>query len=228
MVFVLRVFRPAVHMSQGDSENTDLWAYERRALDQGRRLVAGIDEAGRGPLAGPVVAAAVILPAYCDIEGVYDSKQLSPARREAAFERILSLALDIGIGIVDESEIDRINILQATYRAMRAAVAGMTLQADFFLVDGYPIREFQRPQLGIIDGDCLSASIAAASIIAKVTRDRIMCHYDGLFPQYGFARHKGYATEEHLQMLAAHGVCEIHRRTFGPVVGQLKLSWGDG
>ncbi|MCX6375299.1 MAG: ribonuclease HII, partial [Armatimonadetes bacterium] len=178
--------------------------------------------AGRGPLAGPVVAAAVILPLNCDIEGIYDSKQLSPARREAAFEKLLTLALDIGIGVVDEAEIDRINILQATYRAMRAAVSGMTLQADLFLVDGYPIREFERPQLGIMDGDCLSASIAAASIIAKVTRDRIMCYYDGFFPQYGFARHKGYATEEHLEMLAIHGVCEIHRRSFGPVC-QLNL-----
>jgi ribonuclease HII len=214
-------------MSQGDRENIDLWAYERRAFDQGRRFVAGIDEAGRGPLAGPVVAAAVILPLNCDIEGIYDSKQISPAKREAAFEKILNLALDIGIGVVDEAEIDRINILQATYRAMRAAAAGLTLQADFFLVDGYPIREFERPQLGIIDGDCLSVSIAAASIIAKVTRDRIMCHYDGFFPQYGFARHKGYATEEHLEMLAVHGVCEIHRRSFGPVVGQLSLSWED-
>ena len=201
----------------------DLWAFEREARKHGHRIVAGIDEAGRGPLAGPVVAAAVILPFECDTDGIYDSKQLSPGKREAAFHRILHMALDIGVGLVEESEIDRINILQATYRAMRAAVCGLSARPDICLVDGYPIREFHLAQEGIIDGDCRSVSIAAASIVAKVTRDRIMRLYDRQFPQYGFARHKGYPTPEHLEMLAIHGACEIHRRSFGPVA-QLRLT----
>ena len=211
-------------MGREDRNAADLWFYERRALAEGHRIVAGVDEAGRGPLAGPVVAAAVILPLNCNVEGVNDSKQLSPRQREVAFDKIQNLALSIGIGIVDEDEIDRINILQATYRAMRAAVNGLAVRADVFLVDGYPIRDFERPQIGIVDGDCKSVSIAAASIVAKITRDRIMCKYDDLFPQYGFARHKGYTTHEHLEKLAAHGICEIHRRSFGPVA-QLNLLW---
>jgi len=202
----------------------DLWAFERAARKRGHRIIAGIDESGRGPLAGPVVAAAVILPFECDTQGINDSKQLSHLQREAAFTRILSLALDLGVGIVEEGEIDRINILQATYRAMRGAVCGLSVRPEFFLVDGYPIRDFEHPQEGIIDGDCKSASIAAASIVAKVARDRIMRLYDGIFPQYGFARHKGYPTEEHLRMLAIHGACEIHRRSFRPVA-QLNLDW---
>ena len=204
----------------------DLWAFEREARKRGHRIVAGIDEAGRGPLAGPVVAAAVVLPFECDTEGIRDSKQLSPDRREAAFQRILHMALGIGVGLVEESEIDRINILQATYRAMRAAVCGLSARPHLCLVDGYPIREFHLAQEGIIDGDCKSVSIAAASIVAKVTRDRIMRLYDGQFPQYGFARHKGYPTPEHLEMLAIHGACEIHRRSFGPVA-QLRLTLGN-
>lgn len=202
----------------------DLWAFERAARKRGHRIIAGIDESGRGPLAGPVVAAAVILPFECDTQGINDSKQLSHKQREAAFARILTLALDLGVGIVEEGEIDRINILQATYRAMRGAVCGLSVRPEFFLVDGYPIRDFEHPQEGIIDGDCKSASIAAASIVAKVARDRIMRLYDGIFPQYGFARHKGYPTEEHLRMLAIHGACEIHRRSFRPVA-QLILDW---
>ena len=209
-------------MSNGD---IDLWFYERAVLAQGHQVVAGIDEAGRGPLAGPVVAAAVILPPDCDIDGICDSKQLSIKKREVACEKIRNLALGIGIGIVDPEEIDRLNILQATYRAMRAAAAGLTVRADIFLVDGYPIRDFDHPQIGIVGGDGKSVSIAAASIIAKVTRDRIMCIYDGIYPQYGFARHKGYPTEEHLEKLAIHGVCDIHRRSFGPVAEELNLLW---
>lgn len=209
-------------MGQGE---TDLWFYEREALARGRKLVAGIDEAGRGPLAGPVVAAAVILPFGCDIEGINDSKQLTQQGRETAFEKIVRLALGIGVGVVDEAEIDRINILRATYRAMRGAVGGLTVRPDFVLVDGYPIKDFDYPQLGIIDGDCKSASIAAASIVAKVTRDRIMCIYDQFYPEYGFARHKGYYTDEHIEKLAVHGICDIHRKSFEPVAEEMYLLW---
>lgn len=206
-------------------KKTNLWLYERAAIAEGRRFVAGVDEAGRGPLAGPVVAAAVILPLDCDITGINDSKQLTPERREEAFDKIMRLAVGIGVGLVEEKEIDRINILQATHRAMRAAISGLPLRADFCLIDGYPIRDFEYRHIGIIDGDCKSVSIAAASIIAKVTRDRIMCKFDELYPLYGFARHKGYSTDEHLQNLAAHGVCEIHRRSFAPVADQLDMLW---
>jgi len=210
-------------MRREERENTDLWLYERMVLAQGHRVVAGVDEAGRGPLAGPVVAVAVVLPLDCDTHGIYDSKQLPPRKREAAFEKISSLALGIGIGIVDQNEIDRMNILQATYRAMRGAIGGLDMGVDAVLVDGYPIRDFHLPQMGITSGDTKSASIAAASIVAKVTRDRIMCKYHDIFPQYGFAKHKGYPTEEHIEKLAAHGVCEIHRRSFAPVARELGL-----
>jgi len=212
-------------MAREDRDNGDLWHHERTALLQGRRLVAGVDEAGRGPLAGPVVAAAVVLPFGCDVRGIYDSKQLSPQRRDAAFHRICKLALSIGIGIVDAEEIDRTNILRATYRAMRIAIGKLEVEADVVLVDGCPIRAFESPQIALVNGDCRSASIAAASIVAKVTRDRIMCKYDEMFPQYGFARHKGYPTEEHIQRLATHGICDIHRKTFRPVAEELNRLW---
>ncbi|MHB0912585.1 MAG: ribonuclease HII [Armatimonadota bacterium] len=193
----------------------DLWRYEREARARGHRVVAGIDEAGRGPLAGPVVAAAVVLPEGCDTEGIFDSKQLSEKKREAAYEKILRIAIRVGVGIVDAREIDRLNILRATYLAMRTAAADAP--ADIFLVDGFPIRNFEHLQVGIVGGDAKSASIAAASIIAKVTRDRMMYEYDAVYPQYGFAKHKGYPTADHLSKLSAHGACEIHRRSFGPV-----------
>ena len=210
-------------MRREERESADLWFHERAAFAQGHRIVAGVDEAGRGPLAGPVVAAAVVLPLGCDIDGIRDSKQLSPRRRDTAFEKVVSLALGIGIGVVDENEIDRMNILQATYRAMRGAISGLGVQVDVVLVDGYPIRDLHLPQIGIVSGDTRSASIAAASVVAKVTRDRIMCKFDRIFPQYGFASHKGYSTEEHLEKLATHGVCEIHRRSFAPVARELGL-----
>jgi ribonuclease HII len=202
-----------------------LWYYEREALSRGYRTVAGIDEAGRGPLAGPVVAAAVVLPLSFDTDGIYDSKQISEKKREAAFEKIMNMAHCVGVGVVEPQVIDRINILQATYSAMRAAVGRLAVQPDFCLVDGYPIQGFEYPQNGIVDGDCKSVSIAAASIIAKVTRDRIMCEYDRIYPQYGFSRHKGYPTPEHIRMLSVHGVCEIHRRSFAPVSEELNLLW---
>lgn len=212
-------------MPENVRDKMDLWLYERAARSRGCRVIAGIDEAGRGPLAGPVVAAAVILSPDLDIEGVFDSKQLTAEKRETCFEKILSAAEHVGVGIVGHEEIDRINILQATYQAMRSAVARLSVRPDICLIDGSPIRDFGHPHECIVDGDCKSISIAAASIIAKVTRDRIMCEYDAVYPEYGFARHKGYSTPEHRAAMARHGVCPIHRRSFAPVAQELYLLW---
>jgi len=198
-------------------EKIDMWHYEKLVAAQGFRIVAGIDEAGRGPIAGPVVAAAVVLPFHCDIEGINDSKKLTPAKREAAFAKITSMAKGIGVGIVDEEEIDRINILQATYKAMHLAAAQLTVGVSLFLVDGNPVKGLGYPHRAIVKGDAKSASIAAASIIAKVTRDRIMCGYHAVYPEYGFNKHKGYLSEEHKESLFKHGACKIHRRSFEPV-----------
>ncbi len=206
-------------------DSIDLWFFERAAVSRGHHAIAGIDEAGRGPLAGPVVAAAVILPFDCAIEGVFDSKQLSAEQREACFERIRSAALHVGIGIVSHDEIDRINILQATYRAMHIAVSKLGVRPDFCLIDGSPIRGFGHAHECIVDGDCKSISIAAASIVAKVTRDRIMCEYDALYPEYGFARHKGYPTPEHMKSLSKYGACAIHRKSFAPVARRINPLW---
>jgi ribonuclease HII len=188
--------------------------YERAYWDAGLHYVAGIDEAGRGPLAGPVVAAAVILPGDCMLEGVNDSKKLRPAKREELFARIRAYAVSIGVGIVDHTEIDRINILQATMKAMRLAVSQLAVKPEHLLVDGPRYDDTSIPSTAIIGGDAKCFSIAAASIIAKVTRDHIMNEYDRLYPLYGFGRHKGYGTAEHLAALCAHGPCEIHRRSF--------------
>lgn len=205
-------------------QSVDLWYYEHAAAKHGYNTVAGIDEAGRGPLAGPVVAAAVVFPIGCDVDGIFDSKQLSSKKRDLAFDKIHSIALSIGVGIISPEEIDRLNILQATYEAMRAAAASITVPVDIYLIDGSPIKNLGLTHKCIVKGDALSASIAAASIVAKVTRDRIMCDYDSMYPEYGFARHKGYPTEEHMNLLSIHGACPIHRKSFAPVaenVGRL-------
>jgi ribonuclease HII len=199
------------------SEPVDMWHYEKLVAAQGFRIVAGIDEAGRGPIAGPVVAAAVVLPFHCDIDGINDSKKLTPAKREAAFAKITSMAKGIGVGIVDAEEIDRINILQATTKAMHMAAAQLALDVKLFLVDGNPVKGLGYPHRAIVKGDAKSASIAAASIIAKVTRDRMMCEYHAVYPEYGFDKHKGYLSEEHKSSLFKHGACKIHRRSFEPV-----------
>lgn len=176
--------------------------------------ICGIDEAGRGPLAGPVVAAAVVLPKNCRILYLNDSKKLSEKKRELLFEEITQKAAAYGIGTVGPGRIDEINILQATYEAMRQAVEKLGVTPDILLNDAVVIPGIDLMQIPIVKGDAKSISIAAASILAKVTRDRMMAAYDKLYPQYGFAKHKGYGTSAHIQALKDYGACPIHRRTF--------------
>lgn len=192
--------------------------YEERAKMRGFVRIAGVDEAGRGPLAGPVVAAACILPEGAWIEGVDDSKKLTPSRRFQLFEEIRALpGIDYGIGIIEPQIIDQINILQATFQAMIEAIAQLSNPPDYILYDGN--RKPSCPVLGeaIVKGDSLSFSIAAASIIAKETRDQLMLEYDLQWPQYGFKVHKGYGTQMHLQAIREHGPCPIHRMSFAPI-----------
>jgi ribonuclease HII len=195
----------------------DPWSFERRARERGYCRIAGVDEAGRGTLAGPVVAAAVILPVEFDTTGIRDSKQLRPLQRDDAYERILCEAIAVGTGMCGPEEIDRINILQATYVAMRQAIVGLAVKTDCVLVDGRSIPSLHIDQEGIPHGDALSVSIAAASIVAKVTRDRLMQEMHERYPEYGFSRHKGYCTAEHLEAITRHGICAIHRRSFAPI-----------
>lgn len=200
-----------------DSPPLDLYHFEQVAQRQGYTLIAGIDEAGRGPLAGPVVAAAVILHPDRPIDGVNDSKKLSEKRREALYEEITINAVAIGVGLVDAAIIDQINILQATRKAMLDAVLALPSTPDHLLIDGITTINTTIPQQTIKQGDSRSASIAAASIIAKVTRDRMMLEYDQIYPKYEFARHKGYGSAAHLVALQNYGPCPIHRMTFGGV-----------
>ena len=188
--------------------------YEGEAREQGYTAVCGVDEAGRGPLAGPVCAAAVILPAGLVIEGVNDSKKLSEKKREELFPVICEKALAYGIGWADEREIDEINILQATYRAMKRAVEALPLTADYALIDGNRMPPLAIPGMTIVKGDALSMSIAAASILAKVSRDRVMVQFSREYPQYGFEQHKGYGTAAHVQALREYGPCPLHRQSF--------------
>ena len=182
------------------------------------QVIAGVDEAGRGPLAGPVVAAAVILPEDFFHRHLHDSKKLTPKRRESIYRDLTgNEAVTWACAVVDSAEIDRINILRATHAAMRRAVQALVRPPDHALIDGLPVHPFPLPHTAIVEGDGKSLSIAAASVIAKVTRDRIMEEMDRRFPLYGFARHKGYATSSHLAILALHGPCPIHRYTFRPV-----------
>lgn len=191
--------------------------FETMARRRGYRAVAGIDEAGRGPLAGPVVAAAVILPGHFELPGLNDSKQLSEAQRNRLFPMIRDQALAVGIGVSRADEIDRINILQATLRGMCRAVQRLSVQPDFLLVDGISPVPLGIEQKTLAKGDSRSLSIAAASVIAKVVRDRIMVAYDRLFPEYGFARHKGYGSQQHRDAVASYGPCICHRRSFAGV-----------
>lgn len=185
---------------------------------RGFEFVAGIDEAGRGPLAGPVVAAAVVLPPHADLPGVRDSKQLSSSRREACLEAILACARCVGIGLVEAGEIDRINILQASLQAMVLAVKDLQHPPDYLLIDGPYALPLPVSQTGITRGDQQCLCIAAASVVAKVHRDRLMDDYHRIYPAYGFSRHKGYGTPEHLQALNRWGPCPIHRKSFRRVI----------
>jgi ribonuclease HII len=195
---------------------TDL--FETEARRRGYRTIAGLDEAGRGPLAGPVVAAVVVLPRKCKLDGLNDSKQLPEPERERLYHEILNRACALGIGLATAAEIDTINILQATRLAMSRALEALTVSPDFLLLDAVNLPSIRLPQRPIIKGDGLSISIAAASILAKVSRDRLMRDYHKRFPHYNFQAHKGYATPEHLELLAEWGPCELHRRTFQPVL----------
>lgn len=188
--------------------------YERECFAAGYRLVAGIDEVGRGPLAGPVVAAAVILPQGCKIEGVNDSKKLSAKKREELYDVILERAISYGIGVISNERIDEINILQATYEAMREALSQLNPPADFILADAVTIPGISAPQRGIIKGDAKSLSIGAASIIAKVYRDRLMEEYESVYPGYDFAGNKGYGSAAHIAAIRRLGLTPIHRRSF--------------
>jgi ribonuclease HII len=198
---------------------------ENSLKDQGFGPVAGVDEAGRGPLAGPVFAAAVILPKNFKVRLIDDSKKLTSKQRDTAYELILKYAVSIGLGIVNENTIDKINILQATFKAMKNALEDLEIDPEYILVDGNrQIPFISLPQKTIIGGDGISASVAAASIIAKVSRDRYMIDLHNRYPKYGFNRHKGYGTKAHLEALNKYGPCPVHRMTFGPVLACNKKS----
>lgn len=192
----------------------NLWEIEHQCFESGCQIVCGVDEAGRGPLAGPVCAAAVILPPDLEIPGLNDSKKLTDKKRRELFDVITTEAVAYGIALVGEKEIDEINILQATFRAMEQAVNRMDVHPDLVLIDGNRAPALPMPVKTVIKGDSLSASIAAASILAKVTRDCLMEQLDEKYPEYGFATHKGYGTKRHYEALREFGPCEIHRKTF--------------
>lgn len=191
--------------------------WEKKAREGGFRCIAGVDEAGRGPLAGPVVAAACVIPEGILVEGVDDSKKLLPSQRRAIFQQIISLpAIDYGIGIVDSLIIDQVNILQATFQAMLIAISRLSAPPDYLFIDGNRMPTTAIPGMAIVQGDSKSLSIAAASIIAKETRDQLMLAFHEKWPEYGFATHKGYATKEHFLAIDKLGPCAIHRKSFEP------------
>lgn len=192
----------------------NMWAIEEEVSAEGYCAICGVDEAGRGPLAGPVCAAAVILPQDAEIPGLNDSKKLSDKKRRELYPIIMEQALAYGIGFADEKEIDEINILQATFLAMERAIQQLRVKPDFALVDGNRAKEFGLPVRTVVHGDSLSASIAAASVLAKVTRDDVMLKMAETYPQYGFDVHKGYGTKVHYEALREYGPCPIHRMSF--------------
>lgn len=199
------------------------FAHERALWARGLRRIAGTDEAGRGPLAGPVVAAAVILPTDFSHSVLNDSKQLTEKGRDQIYcELTTSPEIEWSVGVVDVEEIDRLNILRASQEAMRRAITSLRALPEHVLVDGLPVQPFPTPQTALVGGDALSFSIAAASVLAKVTRDRLMIELDAAHPEYGFAKHKGYGTPQHLAKLGEHGPCAIHRRSFAPVAAAFR------
>lgn len=203
-------------------------AWEKRLQNDGYRLVAGIDEAGRGPLAGPVVAAAAILPLWYRHDTLNDSKQLSEKKRDAIYEELIADKRIIWCSAAaDSQEIDKINILQATHAAMKRATEGLETKPNAVLIDGLEVKGFPIHQKALVKGDSISLSIAAASVIAKVERDRLMLEYAEKYPEYGFEKHKGYGTKLHLEKLRRHGPCPIHRQSFRPVA-QLSLPFDEG
>jgi ribonuclease HII len=204
--------------------------FERLAQVEGYKTIAGVDEAGRGPLAGPVVAAAVIFPPEYSNPAINDSKKLTAAKREDLYRVITREAMAVGLGVVEADVIDRINILQASLQAMREAVTELSVRPDYLLIDGLNSIDFDAPQKAIVKGDSLSVSIAAASIIAKVSRDRIMEMYHRQFPQYNFLQNKGYGTAGHRKILREIGMCKIHRRSFhlkNKNLPQTALDWSE-
>ncbi len=203
----------------------DIYRYDESFRGGEGRVLAGIDEAGRGPLAGPVVASAVVLPPGVRIEGLRDSKELSQRRRESIFLEILCSASHIGVGMSDAEVIDRVNVLEATRLAMAAAVGDLSTVPDLLLIDAVKLPSLKIEQSSPVKGDTKSASIAAASVVAKVVRDGLMLHYNGLYPGYGFDRNKGYGTKEHMERVRALGPCPVHRRTFGGVKTPTLPGW---
>lgn len=222
-----RLSRRLYEQKREDERLAGLWRYEKELYAQGFVLLAGVDEAGRGPLAGPVVAAAVILPAGVSLPGLNDSKKLSPGKRETLAWQIKKASLAWSVGLATVGEIERINIHRASLLAMRRAVTGLALVPRCLLVDGRHAIDIDLPQRPLVGGDGLSASIAAASILAKMTRDHLMQALDRLYPLYGFAVHKGYPTPDHLQALDRFGPCTLHRTGFKPVQGWLQAHGRD-
>jgi len=220
---LLSKFEKAVQREGKEKERMEsLWKHEREAREKGFLRVAGVDEAGRGPLAGPVVAAAAILPLEGLPAGINDSKKLTPAKRDELFEKIREKALAVGVGQASVAEIDELNIYRAAQLAMERAIGALGEKPDFLLTDAMPLPALKAiPQKPLVHGDALSLSIAAASIIAKVTRDRMMGELHRQYPVYGFEGHKGYGTEEHMRALETHGPCPEHRLSFGPVMETL-------
>lgn len=204
-------------LAQEKERLTNLYFYEKDLHNQGYKFIAGTDEAGRGPIAGPVVAASVILKPDTYLEGLNDSKKVSPKKRDKLYDEIIDKCVSYGIKVIDNEEIDRINILQSSCLAMKLAIDEMDITPEYVLVDGLENKLITLPQIHLVKGDSKSASIAAASILAKVHRDRIMEEYDLLYPQYGFASHKGYPTKKHIQAVMDYGILKIHRKTFTPI-----------
>jgi|InofroStandDraft_1065614.scaffolds.fasta_scaffold01802_2 ribonuclease HII len=213
------------------NDQINLYEFEEKLYDEGFHLICGVDEAGRGPLAGPLVVAACILPPFLRIEGINDSKQLSAKKRKELYKVIVKNALAYKIVFVTEEDVDSLNIYQATKKGMLMAIAGLKHKPDYALIDAMPLGELEIPHNSIIHGDARCASVAAASILAKVTRDEYMEKMDIKYPNYGFKKHKGYGTKAHMQALEKYGPCKIHRKSFAPVSKfyskQMSISFDD-